>query len=89
MQSKLPSHMQGTHQTVTVEQVTTKGIKVPGGGAEANGLGVAGVGVGIVSTAVAAHNNPQMSGMEMLYRMGGVYELGVAFGFLPPPPPHY
>lgn len=83
MQGKLPADVQGVHTSVTVEQALTEGVKPPAGTGSA--LGVAGVAVGLAGALIEAQKNPNMSGIEFMYRAAGIYDLGVAAGFLPPP----
>jgi hypothetical protein len=85
MQGKMQPSMRGQHTTVTVaEALAGKGVPRAG-----TTLGVAGAGIGLAGALLAKKENPNMSTAEFLARAFGVYEIAVASGDLPPPPPVY
>jgi RHS repeat-associated protein len=83
MQGKLQANMRGQHTTLTVD-AALGGKWVPGGG---TALGTASAGIGLVGALLAMKENPNMSTAEFLARAFGVYDIAVAGGELPPPPP--
>ena len=85
MQSKLGELGRGgTHETRTTGQALGEVGKELSGKA-GKVLGVGGALIAVPGAIMDAQKNPNMSSMELLYRMFGAYDLGVASGQLPAP----
>jgi RHS repeat-associated protein len=81
MQSKLAPEVRGTHESLTIADAMAGKAKI-GTGA----LGVATSLVGLPGFLLDLHDKPDMSVMEGLWRMAGMYDFAVEHGYLPPPP---
>jgi hypothetical protein len=87
MQERLAAIGQGgVHETRGASQAVSD-VGLPASGTAGRVLGVAGAIIGLPGAIAAQTKNPQMSTAEFVYRATGTYDLAVAAGYLPPPPP--
>jgi len=92
MQSKLSPEQRGVARSYTIAEANSDDVPLPrggGGGATAAGLAGVGLGLGLYDALSAQQANPNMSSVEFMSRLAGVYPIAVEIGLVPPPPPVY